>query len=72
MSGARNVDLILLAQLAAESETDRRTAKRAVLLGSGAVRGMAGARIARAMQRLGIVDPSPAWIVPVAKSEVTP
>jgi hypothetical protein len=42
-------------QLAAEAECDPRTARRAMMEGADAVRGLTGERIAKAAATLGIV-----------------
>ena len=51
---------IIIAALAAESCTDRRSAKKALLHGPSSVRGLAGVRLARAMAKLSIRMDDPA------------
>lgn len=68
----RNVDPQDALRLAAEVPCDPRTAGKAIVSGSAAVRGMTGYRIARAMARLGIPDPKPAIVVGGGGSSTPP
>ena len=50
--------IALARQIAALADVDIRSAKKALAKGSEAVRGRAGERLAEAMSRIGINDPS--------------